>query len=225
MKLFEEVKPEQKIVEKPIVDNAEFIKRNLMKSVQRTGAVYNAIADWLFSFEGGITKKLFDAQMKRLDWDDEKALEQLSRAKGKRTIPLAPAPKMPKLEGTLIEKMLEEKYVAVYGRKFKPAIKELVSQLKECGTVYVLQVEELILQFKDYEHKGSSPQMIDSAIGADFLVIVDLEMPIHIEWHIHEALNRIGRKRFEAKKPIVSTWCRFNDVNDFFSHFKVYVVE
>ena len=173
MKLFEEVKPEQKIVEKPIVDNAEFIKRNLMKSVQRTGTV----------------------------------------------------PKMPKLEGTLIEKMLEEKYVAVYGRKFKPAIKELVSQLKECGVVYVLQVEELILQFKDYEHKGSSPQMIDSAIGADFLVIVDLEMPIHIEWHIHEALNRIGRKRFEAKKPIVSTWCRFNDVNDFFSHFKVYVVE
>lgn len=225
MKLFEQVKPVEH--EAPVAtrsDPAEFIKRNLMKSVDRSKEIRDAIEQWLFSFDGGITKDAFMWQMKRLDFDDEVAFAQLERAQGRRTIPLPPPPKKPKLEKSLVEQMLEDTYVAVFGRKFKAAVKEANNELKQCGEVYVLQVEDLILQFKSYEDKGSSPQMIDKAIECDFLIVVDLEMTIHLEWHIREALNRILRKRVAAKKPIISTWNRFNDVNDFFEKFKVYEV-
>lgn len=225
MRLFENVQPvahEQPT--RPEYDSSQFVKLNLMKSVDRSTAIRDAVQSWLFSFDGGITKAAFEHQMKRLDYDDEIAFSQLERAKGRRTIPLPPPPKKPRLEGTLVEQMLEDTYVAVFGRKFKPEIKASRQALQECGETYVLSVEDLILQFKSYDDKGSSPHMIEKAIEADFLIVVDLEMPIHIEWHIHEALNRILRKRKELKKPIISTWNRFNDVNDFFESFKVYEV-
>lgn len=225
MKLFEQVKPEIKQVRAPTYDDSWYIKRNLLRSVTKTGEVYSLIEQWLRSFEGGMSKRSFDQQMKRLDWDDTIATTQLQRAMGRRVIPLPPPPKKPALPKNLVEQMLDDTYVAVYGRKFRPAIKEAVSQLKQCGQVYVLQVEQLILEFKDYEHKGESPQMIDKAIDCDFLVIVNLEMTIHIEWHIHEALNRILRFRQRQNKPIISTWNRYNDVNDFFEAFKIYIVE
>lgn len=208
-----------------VFDESQFIKDNLMKSVDRSELVRKAVRTWLLSFEGGMTRKAFDQQLKRLDWNDDIALSQLARAEGRRVIPLPPPPKKPALDKPLLEKMLDETYVAVYGRKFKPAIKEVVKQLRECGKTYVLQVEELLMQFIDYEHRGTSPQMIEQAVEADFLVIVDLEMPIHLTWHVHEAISRIGRMREAKKKPIISTWCRFNDCNDFFERFKVYVVE
>ena len=226
MKLFENQTPvERKEPERPVVDNAAFIKRNLMKSVDRNPEVYKAVEDWLFSFVGGISKVSFQAQLKRLDWNDEVALSQLEKAKGRRVIPLPPPPKMPALPKPLVEQMLEDTYVAVYGRKFKPAIKEVVAQLKECGNVFVLQMEDLILQFKDYYNKGKSPQMIEQAIECDFLVIVDLEMTIHLEWHIVEAIERIGRMREAKQKPIISTWNRYNDCNKFFERFKIYCIE
>ena len=226
MKMFEnQEKREIKEPEKVVVDNSTYIKQNLMKSVDRSKEVYQAVEEWLYSFEGAITKQAFTHQMKRLDFSDSIALNQLQRAKGRRNIPLPPVPKNPALPKSAMEQMVEDTYIALTGRKFKPCIKATIKELKECGEVYVLEVEELILQFKDYEHKGSSPQMIDKAIECDFLVIVDLEMPIHLEWHIHEALNRILRKRKQKKKPIISTWNRFNDCNDFFESFKIYQVD
>jgi len=226
MKLFENQPPvERKEPVKPEVDNSAFIKRNLMKSVDRSPEVYKAVEDWLFSFVGGISKISFQAQMKRLDWDDQKALAQLERAKGRRVIPLPPPPKMPPLPKPLLEQMLDDLYVAVYGRKFRPAIKEVIQQLKTCGSVYVLSIEELIVEFKSYNNKGKSPQMIEQAIEADFLVIVDLEMTIHLEWHINEAIERIGRMREAQNKPIISTWNRYNDCNAFFERFKIYCIE
>ena len=226
MKLFEDVEPVVREEPQPIVvDNSAFVKRNLMKSVERTAEVCKAVEAWLYSWQGGISKQAFNAQLKRLDFNDSVALLQLQKAQGRRVIPLPPPPEMPILTKPLVEQMLEDKYVAVYGPKFKPAIKDVVQQLKDCGEVFVLSVEELILQFKTYADKGRSPQMIDKAIEADFLVIVDLEMPIHLEWHIREAIDRIGRRREEADKPIIATWCRFNDCNDFFRRFKIYKVK
>ena len=225
MKMFEQQeKREEQHLEPVKVDSSTYIKANLMKSVDRSAEVYQEVEKWLYSFEGAITKDHFQHQLKRLDFNDSIAISQLQKAAGRRTIPLPPVPKKPSLTKPLLEQMLEDTYVAVTGKKFKQEIKGTLKQLRECGEVYVLQVEELILQFKDYEHKGSSPQMIDKAIECDFLVIVDLAMPIHIEWHIHEALNRILRKRKVKKKPIISTWHRFNDVNDFFESFKIYEV-
>lgn len=221
-KFFEDLEIERKEIEKPVVNSDAFIKSNLLKGVTRTGDVYNALRDWLFSFEGGMTRKAFDQQVKRLDWDDAKALEQLKRALGKRVIPLPPPPKMPKLEKSLVEQMVDDKYVAVFGRKFKEQIHDAVKVLKDCGSVYVLEVEHLLVEFVDYEHRGKSVEMIQNALDADFLIIVNLEMPIHLTWHVHEAISRIGRLRKEADKPIISTWCRFNDCNDFFEMFKIY---
>ena len=201
------------------------IKVRMVQGLTRSERIRKLVEDWITSFRGGITKVAYDSQIKRLDYDDDIAETQLQRAMGKRVIPLPPPPEKPRLTKPLLEQMVEDKYVAVYGRKFKPAIKEVVKQLKECGTVYVLEVESLIIEFKSFDDKGKSPHMIEDAIDADFLVIVDLEMPIHLEWHIREAIERIGRRREEANKPIISTWCRFNDCNAFFERFHIYVVK
>ncbi len=222
MKLFENKPIERKEVEKPAVDNATCVKRNLMKSVDRTKEVRDAVERWLYSFDGAITKKMFAHQMKRLDFDDEKALAQLERAEGRRVIPLPPPPKPPKMKKTLLEHMVDDIYVAITRKNHKRVIREAVKELKQFGTLYVLSVEELIVEFKSFGEKGASPHMIEQAIESDFLIIVDLEMPIHLEWHIREAINRIGRLREKDKKPIISTWNRFNDVNDFFERFKIY---
>lgn len=222
MKFFQDKKVERKEVKKPIVDNSAFIKKNLMKSVDRSQVVRDAVESWLFSFDGAMTKDRFEGQMKRLDFDDEKALLQLQKATGRRTVPLPPAPRPPTMEKGIVETMVEDTYVAVSGRRCRKLIKEAVQELKKFGTVYVLSVEELIVEFKSFDEKGRGPQMIEQAIETDFLIIVDLEMPIHLEWHINEAIERIGRLREKAKKPIISTWNRFNDCNRFFERFKIY---
>ena len=193
-----------------------------MKSVDRSKVVREAVERWLFSFDGAITKDRFEGQMRRLDFDDEKALLQLQKAEGRRTIPLPPAPRPPVMEKSIVETMVEDTYVAVSGRRHKKLIKEAVQELKKFGDVYVLSIEELIVEFKSYNEKGKGPQMIEKAIETDFLVIVDLEMPIHLEWHINEAIERIGRLREKNNKPIISTWNRFNDCNRFFERFKIY---
>lgn len=222
MKFFQDKKVERKEVKKPVVDNSVFIKQNLMKSVDRSQVVREAVEKWLFSFDGAMAKDRFEGQMRRLDFDDEKALLQLQKAVGRRTIPLPPAPRPPKMEKGIVETMVEDTYVAVSGRRHKKLIKEAVQELKKFGDVYVLSIEELIVEFKSFNEKGKGPQMIEKAIETDFLIIVDLEMPIHLEWHINEAIERIGRLREKSKKPIVSTWNRFNDCNRFFERFKIY---
>lgn len=221
MKFFEALETPTPSTAKPQKGNAAFIKRNLMMTVTRETLVPE-IEKWLYSFEGAVTRAVFDSQMRRLNFDDEIAKDQLEKAIGKRTIPLPPPPKNPPLERPLAELILETPFIALRGRYFKDKIREAVKVLKTCGVLYVLPVEELIQEFKSYEDKGKAPQMIDAAIDADFLIVVDLEMPIHLEWHIREAIERIGRLRTKKKAPIISTWNRFNDCNAFFKNFKIF---
>lgn len=222
MKFFENRVVERKEIAQPNVDNADFIKRNLMKSVDRSKEVRAAVEKWLFTFDGAMTKKVFEHQMKRLDFDDTKALAQLALAVGRRTIPLPKEPRPPKLEQSIVAQMVQDTYVAVTGRRFKALVKEAVKELRPYGSLVVLSMEELIVEFKGYYEKGRGPKMIEDAIEADFLIVVDLEMPIHLEWHIREAIERIGRMREKNKKPIISTWNRYNDCNEFFKRFKIY---
>lgn len=224
-KFFEDRKFEKKERKQPKVDDTYFVKQNLMKSVDRNTEVRKAVEKWLFSFDGALTKSAFERQMKRLNFDDTKALEQLERAKGRRTIPLPPPPKLPVLEKSLLEQMSIDTYIAIRGRYFKEAIKKVITELKQFGIVYVLSIEKLILEFKSYNDKGEAPFMIDKAIECDFLIIVDLEMPIHLEWHINEAIERIGRVRELKGLPIIATWNRINDCKAFFKRFKIYEVK
>ena len=219
------VKDKVDVSSTPAVDSSQYIKQNLMKNVMRSDSVYKAVEEWLFSFQGAMSKDIFLQQMKRLDFDDSKALAQLEKARGKRAIPLPPPPPMPVLERPLLEVLIEDRMVAVFGRAFKSVVKKALAELRAEGTVYVLSVEKLILQFKSYDDKGTAPQMIQDAIECDFLFIADLEIPIHLEWHIVEALERIGRQRKQGKKVILSTWNRFNDCNRFFEMFKIYDIK
>lgn len=225
MKLFEDNPVEIKQPEKPTFDNTSFIKKNLLKTVTRSQEVIDALERWLFSFDGAISKQLFNNQLKRLAYDDAMALEQINKAMGYRTIPRQPPPKQPPLQKSLLEQMLDDIFVGVTGRKFKTEIKKVIPQLRECGTLYILPIEDFIIQFKSYKDKGSAPQMIDSAIEADFLLVVGMELPIHLEWHVQEALARIARQRWEAKKPIITTWQRHNRYGAFIENFHIYEVE
>lgn len=223
MKLFEEQKPIERVVKQPIVvDSSTFIKNNLLKSVERSGEVYEGISSWLHSFEGAITKALFNKQLRKLSTDDGVALKQLVEAKGRRAISYAPVEKSV-LEKPLIETMVEYTKVAICGKGFKKVLKQAVDELKSFGTVYVLSIEELILQFKSYKDKGNTPEIVDKAINCDFLFMVDLERPIHLERRIIETIERIGR--FRKDKPIVSTWNKFNDCKEFFKPFKIFFVQ
>lgn len=223
MKLFEEQVIVEKVVTPPVVDNSTFIKNNLMKSVERSGKVYDAIQRWLHSFVGAISKVAFQKQLNRLSSEEQVALTQLEKAIGKRTIPYAPTPQAPPLVRPLIEEMVEHTFVAIYGKKFKHEIKSAIDELKPLGRVFVLSVEELILEFKSYKDKGKSQQMIDNAIECDFLFIVDLERSIHLDRRIVEAIERIGR--FRKGKPIISTWNKFNDCKEFFNQFMIFIVQ
>lgn len=222
MQFFEEKPIVKKEVRKPEVNSSVFIKRNLMKSVDRSKPVRQAVEKWLYSFDGAMSATAFARQIKRLDFDDEKALAQLEKAIGRRVIPLTVHPKLPKMTSTLLQHIVEDTYVAISKKNHKKVIRDIVKELKQFGVVYVLSIEELIVEFKDYNDRGNSPHMIKSAIDADFLVIVDLEIPMHLEWRIREAIHRIGRLREKDNKPIVSTWNRFNDVHEFFKRFKIY---
>jgi len=223
MKLFEEQELVERVVKPPVVDNSTFIKNNLMKSVERSGVVYSGIQKWLHSFEGALSKATFEKQLRRLSNEDDVAIEQLEKAIGKRTIPYAPTPQAPPLTRPLIEEMVDHMFVAVYGKKFKQEIKTAIKELRPLGRVFVLSVEELILEFKSYKDKGKSQQMIDDAIECDFLFIVDLERSIHLDRRIVEAINRIGK--FRKGKPIISTWNKFNDCKEFFEQFKIFIVQ
>lgn len=223
MKLFEEQQISKVEVKPPVVDSSTFIKNNLMRNVERSGKVYTGIQKWLHSFEGALSKATFQKQLRRLSDDDEVALKQLEVSIGKRTIPYRPTPQAPPLTRTLIEEMVEHTFVAVYGKKFKETIKKTLDELRQLGKVYVLSIEELILEFKSYKDKGKSPQMIEDAIECDFLFMVDLERPIHLERRIVEAINRIGK--FRKGKPIIATWNKFNDCKEFFTQFRLFVVQ
>lgn len=226
MKFFEDHKPPRQENTPVKVDSSSFIKQNLLKGVDKPQEIFKAIEAWLFSFEGAMSKKLFEAQLKRLDFDARTAIEQLEKAKGYRRIPLPPPPKMPPLEKPLIEQMLETPFTAIYGRGFRKVFKSALDELKALGKTYVLSVEDLIIEFKDYNDKGKAPHMIQDAIDADFLFVAGIERPIHLEWHIREAIERIGRQREEkGNHPIISTWHRFNDCNQFFERFSIFIVE
>lgn len=183
-----------------------FIKRNLAKSVNRDIAVVNAIADWLLSFEGGITSKAFKDQLVGLEKDDAKAIEQLKASAGKRRITKSLRQKPPKLTGEIVDELEKHNAIAIEAKAGRNKIEEFLDDCPEIGT-YILDINELILEYVDYAHRGKAGDIIHNSTRADILVILGLEKPIALPYHIKDTLYQILSVRSkDEEKYTVSTW-------------------
>lgn len=202
-----------------------FVKRSLAWGVDRSEAVRQAIFDWLLSFDGAMLKKTFTTQLCRLEADDAVALQQLERSKGKRTIQLPPRVKPPKIDlSNIAYELTQNNLVIIEGRSGLELIKKFKQSLPELGT-YVLDVNELILEYVDYQHRGRAGDIIESASKADVLFITGLERSIALPYHIKDTLYQLASVRAKQKdKYTISTWVYthewyIEDYSKMFTHF------
>lgn len=181
-------------------DKQLYIKRNLVDQLDYKPDVKQAVLDWLLSFPGGITKKDFQLQLVKLDKDPEKAISQLERSKGYRTIRQVEREKPPKLEVPVLDALAQDNLIAIEGAKGKKAILDFLQDLPPSG-VYVLDIPELLLEYTDFHHKGTSAQMIEQSNKASILVITGLEKPVGLPFHIREVLTQLAqvRSRYQDK--------------------------
>lgn len=181
-------------------DKQLYIKRNLVDQLDYKPDVKQAVLDWLLSFPGGITKKDFQLQLVKLDKDPEKAISQLEKSKGYRTIRQVEREKPPKLEVPVIDALAQDNLIAIEGARGKKAILDFLQEISSSG-VYILDVPELLLEYTDFHHKGTSAQMIEKSNKASILVITGLEKPVGLPFHIREVLTQLAqvRSRYQDK--------------------------
>lgn len=211
---------------KPSEDRQFFIKRNLANTAERSPEVIAAIFDWLTSFPSGITKKEFTNQLCKLDKDDEKAIKQLQDSKNKRTIKPIPRQKPPKLEISVLKALGLYHFVAIEGQSGRKFIDKFLDTIPE-GGVYILDVNELILEYTDYQHRGRAGEIIEAANHSSILVVEGLEKPIALAYHIKDTLFQLVSVRKKDKdKYTLSTWnythaWYISEYGEFFTHFSV----
>ena len=181
-------------------DKQLYIKRNLVDQLDYKPDGKQAVLDWLLSFPGGITKKDFQLQLVKLNSDPEKAISQLEKSKGYRTIRQVEREKPPKLEVPVLDALAQDNLIAIEGAKGKKAILDFLQEISSSG-VYILDVPELLLEYTDFHHKGTSAQMIEKSNKASILVITGLEKPVGLPFHIREVLTQLAqvRSRYQDK--------------------------
>ena len=209
----------------PVVGNQIFIARSLASSVNRSPQIVQAIVDWLMSFQGAMSKQVFNKQMCKLSNDDDKALRQLQDSHGKRVLAQVPREKPPKLTIPIMQALAEYTMVAIEGNLGKRAITKFLDTLSPVG-VYILNVNELILEYTDYQHRGRAGDIIEQANRADVLVIEGLEKPIALAYHIKDTLFQLAEVRSRANKYTLSTYNYTHDwyipeYKKMFKHFSV----
>ena len=207
-------------------DRQVFIKRNMAKSIDRSTMVIQAIVDWLLSFPTGITTTAFKAQIQRLDSEDSKAIQQLSLSKGKRTLSNPPREKPPKLDKELIEALEELNLIAIEAASGRKLIEEFMKDCPQIG-IYVLDVNELVLEYVDYTHRGKAGEIIHEANRAEILIVLGLEKPISLAYHIRDTLFQIASVRAKNKaKYTISTWNYTHGwyIPDYEKLFKIYSI-
>ncbi|MCM1322830.1 MAG: hypothetical protein NC218_01455 [Acetobacter sp.] len=208
-------------------DKYIFSKKAWAKSITRSPAVQQAVEDWLLSFKGGMAKKDFESQLCKLHADDEKAIKQLSDSNGKRIIRQAPRDKPPKLQTDVITALATYKSVAIEANSGKKAIEAFLDSLQNTTGVYILDVNELILEYTDYQHRGKAGEIIEAANRADILVIEGLEKPIALAYHIKDTLYQLAAVRHKKdRKYTLSTWNYTHEwyipeYKELFTHFSV----
>lgn len=190
----------------PQTDKQLHIKRNMVKSVNRSEEVKLAIIDWLLSFTGGITSKALEAQVLRLDENDNKSIQQLANSKGKRILANPPREKPPKLAIEIVEALEQYHAVAIEASSGKKQIELFLEDCPEIGT-YILDINELVLEYVDYSHRGKAGEIIHESSRADVLIILGLEKPISLAYHIRDTIYQILSVRAkDSTKYTLSTW-------------------
>lgn len=228
MKSFDEL--ERKEQKEPIfIDKYVYQKQRLLFNITRSKKVCAAIEQWLMAFEGGISKEAFIKEVSKLDYNDEEAISQIEKSLGRRSIskkrvtmpnlPIARDAVMLLAEGTL--------FIAVAGaeRALHAYIKSTYQTLKGLGRTYVLDMNDMKLEWVDKFQKGRSTEMIKKAKDAEFLIVVGLETPLDLPFYIGDTLNTIRRYRVERKLPIISTFARFREKEKFFEYFQKFYVK
>lgn len=182
------------------------IKKKLVASVDRSNLVLEGIMEWVLSFPSGMTKQDFTAQIIRLDGEDGKAIEQLTKSKGKRVLVNPPRIKPPKLTAEVIEALERNNAIAIEASSGRKVIEEFLESCPETGT-YELDVNELVLEYVDYSHRGKAGEIISRANRAEILIILGLEKPISLAYHIRDTLFQIASVRAKDKgKYTITTW-------------------
>lgn len=207
-------------------DKQLYIKRNLVDQLDYETDVKQAVLDWLLSFPGGITKKDFQLQLVKLDKDPAKAISQLEKSKGYRTIRQVEREKPPKLEVPVLDALAQDNLIAIEGAKGKKAILDFLQEISSSG-VYILDVPELLLEYTDFHHKGTSAQMIEKSNKASILVITGLEKPVGLPFHIREVLTQLAQVR--SRYPDKFTLSTYNYTHTWFipeyaTYFKHYSI-
>lgn len=211
-----------------VADKYQFQKQRLIFNMTRNPLVCSAAEKWLMSFVGGMSKQTFMAQIAKLDSDDEVAIRQLENSVGKRSIAKirTALPSLPLVGDTVQMLASGILFIAVCGKE-KPLqsfIRSTYQTLKSLGRTYVLDLNELRLEWVDKFQKGKSPEMITRSKEAEFLIIVGFETPLDLPFYIGDTLNTIRRYRVEHGYPIISTFARFREKEKFFEYFKKYRV-
>ena len=170
-------------------------------------------------------KKTFTNQLCRLEQDDTVALKQLSDSKGKRVIRLPPRQRPPKIAlRNIAFELTQHNFVIIEGQTGRDLINKFRSTLPDLGT-YVLDMNELVLEYVDYQHRGRAGDIIESANRADVLFIMGLEKSIALPYHIKDTLYQLASVRAKQKdKYTISTWnftheWYIPDYSKFFTHF------
>ena len=187
-------------------DKEFFVKRALARSINRDPEIQDAVLDWLISFQGAMGKEYFNKQLTKLSADNTQAIDQLAKSKGKRVLQNIPRIKPPKMPAPIITLLGKYQSVAIEAASGKKAITEFLSTLPSAG-VYILDVNELILEYTDYQHRGKAGEIIEAANRASVLVIEGLEKPIALAYHIKDTLYQLAAVRKKDKdKFTLSTW-------------------
>lgn len=194
-------------VETPQYDPRQLaIKRNLAKGLDRSDAIKEAVYQWLVSMNGGMNKKTFSLQMVKLSNDDEIALKQLADSKGSRTLKQAPRKIPPKLDTDIYTALADYHSVAIEMYAGKKIIDKFINETPK-GGLYVLDVNELILEYVDYQHRGRAGEIIEAATRASILVVTGLQKSISMAYHIRDTLYQIASVRAkDPNKYTLSTW-------------------
>lgn len=228
MKHFEEILCTPQEPKKPF-SRYDLQKDRLLMNVGRSDSIIEALRLWLNSFDGGISKELFQRQLHRLDTDDSLALKQISDSMGSRSIKKKKSvlPPLPPV-GDVVQMLASGNlFIAVGGpeealRKF---IRKSYQTLKGLGRTYVLDLNDMRLEWVDKFQKGKSVEMLQKAKDSEFLIVVGLETPLDIPFYMGDALNTLRRYRVEHEMPIISTFARFRTKDKFFEYFNKFSVK